>query len=48
MTISIGDTLPEATLIQLGAEGPEQVAIADKAKGRKVVIFAVPGDFTPT
>ncbi|MEX0338032.1 MAG: peroxiredoxin [Arenibacterium sp.] len=48
MTISTGDTLPEATLVQLGAEGPEQVALADKTKGRKVVIFAVPGAFTPT
>jgi cytochrome c peroxidase len=32
----------------MGAEGPEPVALADKVKGRKVVIFAVPGAFTPT
>ncbi|WP_170460024.1 peroxiredoxin [Ruegeria arenilitoris] len=46
--ISTGDTLPEATLIQMGAEGPEEVRVSSKVKGRKVVIFAVPGAFTPT
>ena len=48
MTISQGDQLPDATLIQLGAEGPEQVSMSEKTKGRKVVVFAVPGAFTPT
>lgn len=48
MTISVGDTLPDATLGQMGADGPEQVSMADKTKGRKVVIFAVPGAYTPT
>src|SRR6056297_486553 len=48
MSISKGDKLPDATLGQMGAEGPEQVALADKVKGRKVVIFAVPGAYTPT
>jgi cytochrome c peroxidase len=48
MTISKGYTLPEATLTQIGAKGPEPVALADRLKGRKVVIFAVPGAFTPT
>ena len=46
MTLSTGDTLPDATLLHMGAEGPEQVALSDKTKGRKVVIFAVPGAFT--
>ncbi|WP_170420554.1 peroxiredoxin [Ruegeria arenilitoris] len=46
--ISTGDTLPEATLIQMGADGPEEVRVSSKVKGRKVVIFAVPGAFTPT
>jgi cytochrome c peroxidase len=40
--------LPDATLTQMGAEGPEEVRISDKTAGRKVVIFAVPGAFTPT
>ena len=48
MTISKGDTLPDATLVQMGADGPEEVTLADKTKGRKVVIFAVPGAYTPT
>ncbi|MGB8622262.1 MAG: peroxiredoxin [Paracoccaceae bacterium] len=48
MPISVGDTLPEATMVRIGADGPEQVALIDKLKGRKVVIFAVPGAFTPT
>ena len=48
MTITTGDTLPDATLVQMGAEGPAPVKLADKVKGRKVVIFAVPGAFTPT
>ncbi|UAB88590.1 peroxiredoxin [Ruegeria sp. SCSIO 43209] len=46
--IATGDMLPEATLIQMGAEGPVEVRISDKTKGRKVVIFAVPGAFTGT
>lgn len=46
--ISTGDTLPDATLIQMGAEGPEEVRISDKTKDRKVVIFAVPGAYTGT
>ncbi|MEL7279944.1 MAG: peroxiredoxin [Pseudomonadota bacterium] len=48
MTISTGDTLPDATFIVMGDDGPEEVSLADKTKGRKVVIFAVPGAFTPT
>ncbi|KEJ90855.1 peroxiredoxin [Sulfitobacter donghicola] len=48
MSISQGDTLPDATLVQMGAEGPTPVKMSDKTKGRKVVIFAVPGAFTPT
>lgn len=48
MTISVGDTLPEAEFIKLGANGPEKVSVNALTKGRKVVIFAVPGAFTPT
>lgn len=48
MTISVGAALPQANLIRLGESGPETVALADRLKGRKVVIFAVPGAFTPT
>ena len=48
MTIAQGDTLPEATRVKMGAEGPEAVSLANHAKGKKVVILAVPGAFTPT
>ena len=48
MTISQGDSLPDAQLVEMGAEGPAPVQMADRVKGRKVVIFAVPGAFTPT
>lgn len=48
MPIATGDKLPDATMVKLGAEGPEEVTLASKTKGRKVVIFAVPGAFTPT
>lgn len=48
MTISQGDQLPDATLVHMGAEGPAPVSMAEKTNNRKVVIFAVPGAFTPT
>ncbi|CUH63170.1 Putative peroxiredoxin [Thalassovita gelatinovora] len=48
MTISIGDHLPEASFIRMGAEGPETVSLEDKVKGRKVAIFAVPAAFSTT
>ncbi len=46
MTISAGATLPDAKLIKLGDNGPEAVSLHSLAKGRKVVIFAVPGAYT--
>ena len=46
MSISTGDKLPSASLLQMGANGPEAVDLASKTAGRKVVIFAVPGAFT--
>jgi cytochrome c peroxidase len=48
MTIATGDTLPAANLVRIGADGPEAVSLADHAKGKKLVVFAVPGAFTPT
>ncbi|MDB0053107.1 peroxiredoxin [Ascidiaceihabitans sp.] len=48
MAIKQGDTLPDAIFSKMGAEGPEIVNLANKTAGRKVVIFAVPGAFTPT
>jgi len=48
MTISVGDTIPEASFTTMAEEGPKEVKSADIFKGRKVVLFAVPGAFTPT
>lgn len=48
MTISVGDMIPDATLTMMGANGPEQVSLHDRLKGRKVVLFGLPGAFTGT
>ena len=48
MSISVGDTLPEASFTTMGNEGPNDIKGTDLFKGRKVVLFAVPGAFTPT
>ncbi|WP_439154360.1 peroxiredoxin [Yoonia sp.] len=48
MTIKIGETLPDTNLLQAGDEGPQSVALGDKLKDRKVVIFGLPGAFTNT
>jgi peroxiredoxin len=46
MTISVGDKLPDAMLVKMGEEGPEQVSVSTLTEGRNVVIFAVPGAYT--
>lgn len=48
MTIAIGDTLPSATFKEKTADGPVEIKTDDFFKGKKVVLFAVPGAFTPT
>ncbi len=48
MTLKVGDSLPDAAVIRATTDGPQQTTIADLTKGRKVVLFAVPGAFTPT
>jgi len=48
MTITTGDTLPDAELLVFGADGPGKVALGPRLKGRKVVIFGVPGAYTRT
>lgn len=48
MTISIGDRLPQATFKETTSDGLEEVTTADVFGGKKVVLFAVPGAFTPT
>jgi peroxiredoxin len=48
MAIKVGDKLPEATFTVMGAEGPGPQTTAEVFGGKKVVLFAVPGAFTPT
>ena len=48
MTISVGEKLPDCKLKKVGADGAEDVTTADYFSGRKVVLFGVPGAFTPT
>jgi peroxiredoxin len=48
MTIKVGDKLPQSTFRVMTADGPQARTTDDIFKGRKVVLFAVPGAFTPT
>jgi peroxiredoxin len=48
MTISVGDRLPEATLMTMTADGPNQLSTGDVFAGKTVALFALPGAFTPT
>ena len=48
MTISVGDKLPDVTLVKATAEGPQQVQSSEYFAGKKVALFSVPGAFTPT
>jgi len=48
MPIKVGDKLPNATFRVMTAEGPKPRTTGDTFKGKKVVLFAVPGAFTPT
>ncbi|MEO0871572.1 MAG: peroxiredoxin [Pseudomonadota bacterium] len=48
MTISVGDKLPDVTLVKATAEGPQQVQASEYFAGKKVALFSVPGAFTPT
>ena len=48
MTIKIGDRMPSGTLMQMTKDGPAPVSTDDLFKGKRVVLFAVPGAFTPT
>ncbi|XP_042433102.1 peroxiredoxin-2E-1, chloroplastic-like [Zingiber officinale] len=48
-TISVGDQLPDATLSYFDSDGELQtVTVSDLTKGKKAILFAVPGAFTPT
>jgi len=48
MSISVGDKLPEATFMEMTANGPEPRSTADVFAGKTIALFAVPGAYTPT
>lgn len=48
MTIKVGDRIPKAKLFRMGANGPEPVDTQEYFKGRKVMVFGLPGAYTPT
>jgi peroxiredoxin len=48
MTIAVGDKIPSVTVQHKTADGIDQVSTDEYFAGRKVVLFAVPGAFTPT
>ena len=47
MTINVGDSIPASTLKTMGDNGPQDITTDDLFSGKKVVLFAVPGAFTP-
>jgi peroxiredoxin len=48
MAIKEGDNVPEVKLTEMVDGKPAQVSLAELSKGKRVVVFAVPGAFTPT
>lgn len=47
MAINTGDKIPEAKVFTMGAEGPKPIKTSEIFAGKKVVLFGVPGAFTP-
>jgi len=49
MAIKVGDSLPpDLKLKEMGESGPRDVSVGELCRGKRVVLFAVPGAFTPT
>lgn len=48
MSVKVGDQIPDVTLKVLGDKGPTDLTTKELFGGKKVVMFAVPGAFTPT
>ena len=48
MAIKVGDRVPSGSFMTMSADGPKPVNTDELFKGKKVVLFAVPGAFTPT
>ncbi len=48
MAIAVGDKIPSATLKHMTSDGPADITTDELFGGKKVVVFALPGAFTPT
>lgn len=48
MSIQTGDRIPEVTLTTMSDSGPSPISTTELFGGKKVVLFSVPGAFTPT
>ena len=48
MAVQVGDAIPEVNLKILGGQGPQDISTSEIFAGKKVVMFAVPGAYTPT
>lgn len=48
MTIQVGDRMPAGQFVVMGADGPESLSTEELFSGKTVVLFCVPGAFTPT
>ena len=48
MPIQVGSSLPDGTFKIMTPEGPSDISVAEIFDGKKVILFAVPGAFTPT
>jgi glutaredoxin/glutathione-dependent peroxiredoxin len=48
MAIKVGDKLPSVNFTYMGPNGPAQISTDDLTNGKKVVLFGLPGAFTPT
>ena len=48
MPINNGDKLPQGSFMTMAASGPQPISTDEVFKGKKVVLFSVPGAFTPT
>jgi peroxiredoxin len=48
MTIQVGDKMPEGKFTRMTQDGPSKLTTDELFKGKTVVLFSVPGAFTPT
>ena len=48
MTIKAGDKMPEGKFTRMSKDGPQKLTTDELFRGKKVVLFSVPGAFTPT